>query len=162
MNDSITDGPGLRLVIFMQGCRRHCPGCHNPTALDFGGGSEYALEELWRMVEGNPLLSGVTFSGGEPLLQAGALISLAARIRRAGLSLAIYSGYTLEEIMEENNPLVMGLLAHAHTLVDGPYIQAKRSLALPFRGSSNQRILNVSQSIKQAMAVLQEDEQWLS
>ncbi len=161
VNDSITDGPGLRLAIFMQGCNRHCPGCHNPSALNLEGGTGYAVDELWRLVEANPLLSGVTFSGGEPLLQAKALLPLARKIKDADISLAIYTGYTLEDIVRDNDAVVMDLIACADTLVDGPYLKDRHSLALAFRGSANQRILNAGQSLKNFAPVLEQSGGWL-
>lgn len=161
VNDSITDGPGLRLAIFMQGCNRNCPGCHNPSALEIEGGQAYSPQELFQKVQANPLLSGVTFSGGEPLLQSKNLRPLAEMIKEAGLSLAIYTGYTLEEILAEKNKDILALLAYADTLIDGPFILDKRDLALPFRGSGNQRILNMQKSLAAGQPVLQLAGGWM-
>ena len=101
------------------------------------------------------MLSGVTFSGGEPMLQAEALLPLAQMIRDAGLDLAIYTGYTFEELLMQDDAAVLKLLSLANILIDGPFILEKRSLNLSFRGSSNQRILNLEESLKQGMAVFE-------
>jgi anaerobic ribonucleoside-triphosphate reductase activating protein len=148
VNDSITDGPGLRLVLFMQGCTRGCPGCHNPQALPSHGGTRCTPEEILKKIRENPLLSGVTFSGGEPLLQANALVPLAEMIQKEGLPIAIYTGYTLEELLAQADPHVMALLSLSDTLIDGPFLENRKSLTLPFRGSENQRILSLPQSLK--------------
>jgi anaerobic ribonucleoside-triphosphate reductase activating protein len=160
IEDSIVDGPGLRSVLFMQGCDKRCPGCHNPDAQPLEGGSPYSPEEIFAKIAANPLCSGVTFSGGEPMLQAGALLPLARLIREAGLSLAVYSGDTIEEIIERGDSAELELLALANVLIDGPYIQEKRSLALPFRGSKNQRILDSARSVKEKRAIKCQDPAW--
>lgn len=159
-DDSITDGPGLRITIFMQGCPHHCAGCHNPGALDMGGGTEYTKEQLFARINKNPLLTGVTFSGGEPMLQAGALLPLARDIKAAGLDLAIYTGYTFEELLVNGDTSVLQLLDCGDTLIDGPFVMAKRNLALSFRGSANQRILDLPASLKGRRAVIQQCEYW--
>lgn len=161
VNDSITDGPGLRLTLFVQGCERNCPGCHNTSALPLDGGNLYDSREIMDIIRKNPMLSGVTFSGGEPMLQAEALLPLARMIKDAGLDLAIYTGYTFEELLMKDNTSVMKLLSLANTLIDGPFILAKRSLNLSFRGSSNQRILNLKESLKQGIAVLENSSAWI-
>ncbi len=153
VNDSITDGPGLRLTLFMQGCERNCPGCHNESALPLDGGNLYDAQEIMDIIRKNPMLSGVTFSGGEPMLQAEALLPLACMINEAGLDLAIYTGFTFEELLNQGNVSVMELLTYAQILIDGPFILEKRSLNLSFRGSSNQRILNMKESLRQGKAV---------
>lgn len=160
VEDSITDGPGLRLTIFLQGCNRDCEGCHNPAARHMEGGTMYTVEEVAERIRRNPLLSGVTLSGGEPLLQAGKLAPLARRIKAAELDLAVYTGYTLEEILEQNNTKVLELLQFADTLVDGAFVKEQRNLSLPFRGSANQRILDVRESLVQRKAVLKQDAAW--
>jgi anaerobic ribonucleoside-triphosphate reductase activating protein len=160
VNDSIVDGPGLRFAIFTQGCLKNCPGCHNQPARALSGGTEYSAGALFRMLKDNPLLSGVTLSGGEPLLQAGSLIPLAQMIRETGYDLAIYTGYTLEEILAENDAEVLLLLSLADTLIDGPFIMERRDIALSFRGSSNQRILNAAESLKARTPVLERGALW--
>jgi anaerobic ribonucleoside-triphosphate reductase activating protein len=160
VEDSIVDGPGLRLVVFVQGCDKRCPGCHNPCSQPLSGGSIYKTDEIYERVAANPLCSGVTLSGGEPLLQAKALTPLARRVREAGLELAVYSGDTLEEIIERGDEAQLELLSLADTLIDGPFIIAEKTLTLPFRGSKNQRILNSEISIKQKTPVPTSDPRW--
>ncbi len=160
VDDSITDGPGLRITIFMQGCPHNCAGCHNPSALDVCGGMEYTCEQLMERINKNLLLTGVTFSGGEPILQAAALLPLAKGIKAAGLDLAIYTGYTFEELLARGNGAVLGLLGYADTLIDGPFMLEKRNLALAFRGSANQRIIDLPASLKEGHAVIRRCEYW--
>ncbi|MDR0853600.1 MAG: radical SAM protein [Clostridiales Family XIII bacterium] len=160
-NDSIVDGPGLRLAIFFQGCPIGCEGCHNPESQPMDGGTLMTEDELFSRIEANPLITGVTFTGGEPIVRAEALASLAERIREKGLDLAIFSGYTFEQIIEGGDTEVLRLLSYAHTLIDGPFILAERSLALPFRGSTNQRILDLEASMKEGRAVPTKDPSWL-
>lgn len=161
VNDSITDGPGLRLTLFVQGCSRNCPDCHNQSALPMVGGTLYTAQEIMEKVKKNPMLSGVTFSGGEPMLQAAALLPLAHLIRDADLDLAIYTGYTFEELFEQGDSSAMKLLSMASTLIDGPFEPEKRSLSLNFRGSSNQRILNLKESLNQGKAVEECNSAWV-
>jgi len=160
VNDSIVDGPGLRMSIFFQGCRRACPGCHNPESWPPEGGKESTAGRLLAGVSRNPLLRGVTFSGGEPLIRAGALLPLAEGIRARGLDLAVYTGYTFEDILADGDRDVLALLGFASTLIDGPFILAQKSLLLPFRGSKNQRILDLAQSLSSGRAVVTTDPAW--
>ena len=159
VNDSITDGPGLRLTLFVQGCERHCPGCHNKSALPLDGGILYNPDEIMDIIRKNPMLSGVTFSGESRCFRQ-RLFALAQMIRDAGLDLAIYTGYTFEELLMQDDAAVLKLLSLANILIDGPFILEKRSLNLSFRGSSNQRILNLEESLKQGMAVFENSPAW--
>lgn len=158
--DSIVDGPGLRMTIFFQGCLRECPGCHNPESWPVRGGRASDAAELLAEIDKNPLLSGVTFSGGEPLLRAGALLPLAAGIRARGLDLAIYTGWTFEEILKDGDCDVLTLLGYASTLIDGAFESAQKSMLLTFRGSKNQRVLSVPDSLAEGRAVPTEDPAW--
>lgn len=144
VEDSIVDGPGLRLVIFTQGCLHKCPGCHNPETHDPAGGRTCRIEEILERYEQNPLLDGVTFSGGEPFLQAIPLAQLAAMIHSLGGTVLTYTGYIFEELVcGANAPIgACQLLEETDLLVDGPYVEALRSLELEYRGSSNQRLLS--------------------
>lgn len=143
--ESIVDGPGLRYAIFVQGCPHHCPGCHNPQSHPFGVGYKKTTAELTAAIKENPLLSGVTFSGGEPFCQAEALCELAQAIKDMGLNIYVYSGYTIEKLLQkaEKEPFIKQLLCLCDTLVDGPYLQQQRNLELRFRGSENQRIIDL-------------------
>jgi anaerobic ribonucleoside-triphosphate reductase activating protein len=160
VTDSIVDGPGLRLVVFVQGCDKRCPACHNPDSQPLIGGSPYSPDEIYARIAADPLCSGVTFSGGEPLLQAEALLPLARRIGEAGLPLAIYTGDVLEQIIERGDEAQLALLALSDVLVDGPFLIEQKSLALPFRGSKNQRILDSARSVREGRAVLCKDPAW--
>ena len=160
INDSITDGPGIRLTVFVQGCPHHCPGCHNPQTWPFGGGTPMQPDEVMERIRQNPLLSGVTLSGGEPMSQAAALLPLAQAIRQHRLELAIYTGYTFEELMQQDDPAVMQLLSLADTLIDGRYIADQRNLELCFRGSENQRILDLPASLRAGHAVADTSDRW--
>ena len=147
VGESIVDGPGFRYTVFTQGCPHHCPGCHNPQTHDFAGGREVELDVLLRDICRNPLVSGVTFSGGEPFCQPEPLYALAVELKKKGKHLMAYSGYTFEQRMVLENPAVRRLLEQLDLLVDGPYLEAERNLELRFRGSSNQRVLDVPQSL---------------
>ncbi len=154
--ESFVDGPGIRMTIFTQGCHHNCPGCQNPQTHDFNGGRLIDIEEIVSMLDDNPLLDGVTFSGGDPMDQAEALIPLARIIKERGLNLVIFTGYTYERLMElaAGRPGFMELLSYADILIDGPFIMAKKSLEIKFRGSSNQRIIDVPKSIVEGRVVL--------
>ena len=160
IHDSIVDGPGLRLTIFFQGCKRGCEGCHNPESWAIDGGHETTVEKLLSEADENPLLTGVTFSGGEPLLRAGALIPLAEGIRNRKVDLAIFTGWTFEDILADGDPDVLDLLSYASVLVDGPFQLGEKSLLLAFRGSNNQRILDLKKSIASGQAVPMADPAW--
>lgn len=154
--ESFVDGPGIRFSIFTQGCKHHCLECHNPQTHDFNGGHLISLAEILSMIEENPLLDGVTFSGGDPMEQAATLVPLAREIKERGLNLVVFTGYTYEYIVahQEQHPDCMELLTFADILVDGPFVLAQRSLSLKFRGSKNQRLIDVQSSLTQGRAVL--------
>lgn len=145
VNDSIVDGPGIRLTVFCQGCPHNCPGCHNQHTHDFKGGKEVDIDEIIAKAKSNGLLSGVTFSGGEPMCQAKAFLQLAKRIKaETNLNIICYSGYTIEELKAKNDPDINGLLDICDWLIDGRYVAEDRDLTLPFRGSKNQRIIELA------------------
>lgn len=154
--ESFVDGPGIRMTIFTQGCHHNCPGCQNPQTHDFAGGHFIEIDEILSMIEENPLLDGVTFSGGDPMDQAAALVPLAREIKERGYNLVIFTGYTYENIMKlvPEKPELLELLSFADMLVDGPFIMARKSLELKFRGSSNQRLIDVQQSLTEGHVVL--------
>lgn len=145
VRESIVDGPGIRLVVFTQGCPHHCEGCHNPQSHDFEAGYDCELSKITAELDKNPLLSGVTFSGGEPFCQPQALHELALEVKKRGLSLMTYSGYTYEQLvaMAKTNAAVGQLLEDTDILVDGRFVLAERDLTLTFRGSRNQRIIDM-------------------
>jgi len=152
ITDSIVDGPGIRTTIFSQGCPHHCPGCHNPSTWSFEGGTEMTEETVLEIVKSNPLCKGVTFSGGEPFVQAEAFARLAVLLKSAGYEVASYSGFTFEQL-QCGTPAQQKLLAHIDVLIDGPFILEQRSLSTIFRGSKNQRILNVPASLSAGQAI---------
>ena len=143
VNDSIVDGEGWRFTIFTQGCPHHCAGCHNPQTQAPDGGKLADTTELLQQILENPLLDGVTFSGGEPFLQAKALALLGRELKDRGLNLTVYTGYTLEELQAMADPAVQALLAVTDVLIDGRFILAERDLTLQFRGSRNQRLIDM-------------------
>lgn len=153
-SESIVDGPGFRFVIFAQGCPHHCPGCQNPQTHAFEGGRTVEAEKLVKEALKNPLLSGVTLSGGEPFCQAEAFAFLAQQLKQAGKHIMAYTGYTWEQLLEHSDPFVKKLLYQCDLLVDGRFEQERRNLELRFRGSSNQRIIDVQRSLKEGCAVL--------
>ncbi len=159
VRESIVDGPGLRFVLFTQGCPHHCPGCHNPQSHDPQGGYLCEEEKILTEFKKNPLLKGMTFSGGEPILQAEELLPLAREVRAMGKDLVLYTGYTWEQLMEmkHTRPAIGELLSLCALVVDGPYLQAQRDLTLVFRGSGNQRLINPSASLQQGQVVLRQD-----
>lgn len=149
--ESIVDGPGFRYVIFTQGCPHGCPGCHNPQTHDFAGGKVANVSAMLEEIAGDPLLQGVTFSGGEPFCQAAPLCAIARAVKGMGKDIVAYSGYTLEELVKlgEREPAVKELLGLCDTLIDGPYLEEKRDLTLQYRGSTNQRIINLREALPQ-------------
>lgn len=154
--ESIVDGPGFRYVIFTQGCPHRCPGCQNPQTHAFDGGTDIDTAVLLGEILHDPLLAGVTFSGGEPFCQPEPLITLAEQIRAHDLTVMAYSGYTFEQLLRHENPEVHRLLALCDVLVDGRYEESQRDLTLRFRGSRNQRLIDVPRSLAARTAVLAE------
>ena len=151
-NDSIVDGPGLRLTVFAQGCPHHCPGCHNPQTHAFDGGREEDCAKIIEMMEDNPLLDGVTLSGGEPFCQSEACAELARAAHGAGLNVWCYSGYRFEELLGGKSEW-LELLGQVDVLVDGRFELDKRTLECRWRGSSNQRLIDVKRSLEAGSAV---------
>lgn len=148
IRESIVDGPGLRFVVFTQGCPHHCKGCHNPQTHDPNGGYEIDVERILDEFYKNPLLQGITISGGEPFLQARELIPLLKAIKKGSehfpffvRDVTIYTGYTISCLKSMNDPAVDEVLSYCDILIDGPYIEAERDLTLTFRGSRNQNII---------------------
>lgn len=155
IRESIVDGPGIRLVIFTQGCPHHCEGCHNPQTHDFNGGYISNPENILKVIDQNPLLKGVTFSGGEPFMQAEALAELAIEIHKRKLDILTYSGFTFEELLQsiDKHSDRKKLLEQTDYLIDGKFMIDLKSLNLQFRGSSNQRIIDVKKSLEIGKAV---------
>ena len=158
--DSIVDGPGIRLAVFAQGCPHHCDGCHNPETWEFGCGTDMEEEAVVATARGNPLCRGVTFSGGEPFAQAEGFARLAKMLKDAGYEVAAYTGFTFEQLLA-GTASQRALLETIDVLIDGPFVLAERSLELSFRGSRNQRILDVPQSLAVGRAVWTSQKRWL-
>lgn len=153
IQDSIVDGPGLRLVIFTQGCPHGCAGCHNPETHSFTGGRLMNTEKIISMMDKNPLLEGITLSGGEPFCQPEACIELARAAKKRGLNVWAYTGYLYDDIIKDGDMAEGQLLHLVDVLIDGPFIQELRTLDLPWRGSKNQRLIDVQRSIAAARRI---------
>lgn len=136
------DGPGLRTSIYFAGCAHQCPGCHNPQSWNFSGGRKLTINEIIKEIE----LHGfnVTFSGGDPIYQLAPLTKLAQELKDRGYNIWCYTGFLYEEL--KNKPDAQYLFSAIDVLVDGPFIESKRDLSLLFRGSANQRIIDVHKS----------------
>ncbi len=144
------DGPNLRTSIYMAGCNHACPGCHNPQSWDAGGGEEMSEDHLMEVIAYNE--APVTLSGGDPLFQPEAVASLTARIKRElGYNVWCFTGYTWEQIITE--PRLLDAMRHIDVLVDGPFVKAQRDTTLLFRGSHNQRLIDVPPTLAQGKVV---------
>ena len=160
ISDSIVDGPGLRLTVFAQGCPHRCPDCHNPETHDPAGGREAELAELIALLDANPLLQGLTLSGGDPFLQAAECAALARAARDRGLDVWTYTGWTYEQLLTEGDPDRLALLDATDVLVDGPFVLSERSLELDFRGSRNQRLIDLNRTRAAGEIVLYTPPEW--
>lgn len=160
VSDSIVDGPGIRTTAFSQGCPHHCEGCHNPETWEFGCGTPISEEAVLQIVQSNPLCRGVTFSGGEPFAQAESFAKLGKLLKEQGYEVASYSGYTFEQLLN-GTKAQRELLETIDILIDGPYLQQQRSLEISFRGSRNQRIIDVPASLDAGQAVCVRSGRWL-
>lgn len=149
--ESIVDGKGIRMVIWNQGCRMKCPGCHNPETQPICGGKEFDLQEIKELISKNAHRhQGITLSGGDPFLQPEQNKELADFAHSLGLDVWAYCGKTFEQLQDNI------LLSSCDILVDGPFVQELRDITLPFRGSSNQRIVNVQKSLERGVVVIYE------
>jgi anaerobic ribonucleoside-triphosphate reductase activating protein len=155
--ESIVDGKGIRYVVFTQGCPHGCPGCHNPQTHDFNAGKLADIDGLFREICENPLLKGVTFSGGEPFCQPGPLTELAKMVHTKKLDVTVFTGFTYEALLEKHDPEIDALLLETDVLIDGPFIEAQKDLTLLFRGSRNQRLINMKKT-RQSGCIVLEDE----
>lgn len=154
LHDTTVDGPGFRTSIYCAGCKHQCPGCHNPQSWDFAAGGEVEVDELLRDIMADPF-ANVTFSGGDPFYQAEAFAELAKKIKKeTQKDIWCYTGFLFEEL--KHHETYRELLRYVDVLVDGPFIQAQRNEDLLFRGSENQRIIDVQASFFQGETVLWE------
>ena len=156
VQDSIVDGPGLRFTVFTQGCPHACPGCHNPETHDMSGGKEMTTDEVIAKMRANPLTDGLTLSGGDPFCQSDDCAVIARAAKADGLNVWTYTGWTFEALLKkaETDEGVLNLLRTTDVLVDGPFIQSERTLSLAWRGSKNQRLIDVAASLEKGETVL--------
>lgn len=147
-NESVVDGPGIRATVFFQGCQHACPGCHNPETWDLKGGIEITVADLIPLLKLNPLITGVTFSGGEPFLQAGPAAVLGRILTEMGLTLWVYTGFTWDNLLTAGNrPGFKELLEIVDVVIDGLFIEKLQDRRLVFKGSRNQRIIDAKASL---------------
>ena len=156
IRESIVDGPGIRFVVFAQGCPHRCAGCHNPQTWPFKGGNEVSVDKIMSEIKENPLISGITLSGGEPFCQPEGMSELAGKAHESGLHVIAYTGYIYEDLlkMAKETPAVDEFLKQVDILVDGPFVTALKSYELKFKGSSNQRAIDVKKSLAEKHVVL--------
>ena len=154
VSDSIVDGPGLRFTVFTQGCPHHCPGCHNPETHDVHGGTQRDVEEIAAAMGKNPLTQGLTLSGGEPFLQAADCTVLARVAKNLGWNVWTYTGYRYEDLLAADRSDWQELLAETDVLVDGPFVEELKSYDALFRGSTNQRLIDLPATRRQGKVVL--------
>ena len=153
--ESLVDGPGLRYVIFTQGCLHCCPHCHNPQSWDVSAGKEFSVKQIIRLLKQQKgKKRGITFSGGEPFLQADELAQVALAAHQRDWDVVTYTGFTYEQLIADNSEGVKTLLAATDILIDGKYIHELRSVKLQFRGSSNQRMIDVAKTREKGEIVL--------
>lgn len=175
--DSIVDGPGLRYAIFFQGCSHHCKGCHNPDSQPFSGGDLLSVDDILADIKNNGLVHNITLSGGEPFEQPAILVNLLTKLKQENYGVWVYSGYTYEELLrfaycEEGSAdfetrsklhphfqaeTARALLENCDVLVDGPFIEAEKSLGLQWKGSANQRVIDLAKTRQAGSIVLFEE-----
>lgn len=157
-SDSIVDGEGIRTVIWTQGCPHHCKGCHNPETHDFQGGALVDLKEIYQEIDKLEGQTGITFSGGDPFMQPKECSLIASYAKELGYNIWCYTGFTFEELltMSKTKKEIMNFLKNIDVLVDGKFEIDKKSYSVIFAGSTNQRIIDVKESLKQKKAVLVE------
>ncbi len=148
VEESIVDGPGIRYSVFVQGCSHGCPGCHNPESHSPKGGELRSIESVLGGIRSNKLIAGVTLSGGEPFEQPHACAVLAQQLKADGYNIWTFTGYLYEDLlkMSQANPDIACLLDNIDVLVDGPFVEELKSLELDWRGSSNQRVIDLAKT----------------
>ena len=152
LHDTTVDGPGLRTSIYCAGCGHHCPGCHNPQSWDFDGGEERSVDDLMAEITEDPF-ADVTFTGGDPLYQAAAFTELARRVKQeTNKNIWCYTGFLFEDIRDKAQ--FQELFNHIDVIVDGRFDLSQRNEDLPFRGSANQRIIDVQKSLREDNIVM--------
>ena len=161
-SDSIVDGPGLRTVIWTQGCSHHCPGCQNPQTWDFNGGGLVPIEMVKEAIDELEGQSGITFSGGDPMFQPEACTELAEYCKSKGYNIWVYTGFTFEELLKlsKKKPIYLDFLENIDVLVDGRFILEEKDLNMLFRGSRNQRIIDIPKTLKSGKVVLFDENEY--
>lgn len=156
--NSIVDGEGIRAVVWTQGCPHNCPGCHNPETHDFEGGVLVDVEELKEEINSLDSEVGVTLSGGDPFVQPEACLEIAKYCHKIDLNVWCYTGYTYEQLLKksEDNPFISDFLNEIDVLVDGRFVQRLKSLEAKFRGSKNQRLIDMKKTLSTGKVVLLE------
>lgn len=156
--NSIVDGEGIRAVVWTQGCPHNCPGCHNPETHDYEGGFLVDVEELKEEINSLDSEVGVTLSGGDPFVQPEACLEIAKYCHKVNLNVWCYTGYTYEQLLKksEENPVIMSFLNEIDVLVDGRFVQKLKSLEAKFRGSKNQRLIDMKKTLAMGKVVLLE------
>jgi anaerobic ribonucleoside-triphosphate reductase activating protein len=144
--------------VFVQGCNFRCPGCHNAYLQPFEGGRSITVDEILDAIGDNPLLDGITLSGGDPFTQAASSATLAEEVHAMGLSVVTYTGYTFEALWLANKPDWRRLIMATDVLVDGPFIRDRRNIDLRFRGSSNQRLIDVRRTFAAGKVIVLAEE----
>ena len=153
---SIVDGLGIRAVLWTQGCPHNCPGCHNPETHSYDDGTLIDISEIKKQLNSLDIEEGLTLSGGDPFEQIESCLDIAKYSQSIGLNVWCYTGYTYEELMKKSeiNPLIIPFIKEIDILVDGRFIQKQRSLEAKFRGSKNQRLIDVKKTLKSKKVVL--------
>ena len=154
--DSIVDGLGIRTVIWTQGCSHNCPGCHNPSTHDFKGGELIELDDVLVALEDLIGQDGITLSGGDPFFQAKQCAEIAKKAHELGMNVWAYTGFVYEDLINSNKKDILDLLFEIDVLIDGKFEPAKKSLDCPFRGSTNQRIIDIKKSIENKSIIIYE------
>lgn len=160
--DSIVDGPGLRAVLWTQGCGHHCKGCQNPGTWDFEGGGLVPIEMVKEAISELEYHTGLTFSGGDPMFQPKACLEIARYAKSLGLDIWVYTGFTFEELlkMSKTNPIYLDFLKEIDVLVDGKFILEQRDLSILFRGSRNQRLIDIKRTLESGNITLFDENEY--
>lgn len=158
-SDSIVDGPGLRTVIWTQGCSHHCQNCQNPQTWDFEGGGLVPIPDVLEAIDELEYQTGITFSGGDPMFQPDACNEIALYCKEKGYNIWVYTGFTFEELMKlaKEKPIYQEFLSNIDVLVDGKFDYTKKNTNLLFRGSSNQRLIDVAKTLQSNRVILYEE-----
>ena len=161
-SDSIVDGPGLRTVLWTQGCSHHCKGCQNPQTWSHKGGGLVKITDVKKAIDELEDQTGFTFSGGDPMYQVEACNEIAKYVKKKGMDIWVYTGFTYEEVLKlaKKNPVYMEFLKNTDVLVDGRFILEERDLSLLFRGSRNQRLIDIPKTLESGEVTLLDEHEY--